>query len=412
MNIVYQEKWDRRISFYIIFFFIISSLNSVIKLLIPLSESLWAIISISSGVLIVLPMLYCIRVVYGRAKNILLLSVLFFATIYILSILLSLLRNEPVDLILKGTAFLTFAWWIPIGVFAYSVTNKKILYEILLKGSYFISILLSIPFIFFLMGLLPGYNMFFAYALILPLLLHINEYICTKKRVLLVVILLEFTAIVLFGSRGPLICLLIYLLSKLIDIKSLTKRILIFFTIAFLALIGKQFMPIVVESAAKILLANEIQSRTINKLATGSISDNTNRTEIWSLTLDMISERPIFGWGLGGEYYTLGKRFGDHIIDNSSTPHNGILQLWVNFGVFLGSGFILFIILPYFQIFKIKDYYLKSLLLIFFSIGVFPKLFISSGFFIAPEVAIYLFLYLFYKKKLKQKTYLAPSRII
>ena len=412
MNIVYQEKWDRRISFYIIFFFIISSLNSVIKLLIPLSESLWAIISISSGVLIVLPMLYCIRVVYGRAKNILLLSVLFFATIYILSILLSLLRNEPVDLILKGTAFLTFAWWIPIGVFAYSVTNKKILYEILLKGSYFISILLSIPFIFFLMGLLPGYNMFFAYALILPLLLHINEYIRTKKRVLLVVILLEFTAIVLFGSRGPLICLLIYLLSKLIDIKSLTKRILIFFTIAFLALIGKQFMPIIVESVAKTLLANEIQSRTINKLATGSISDNTNRTEIWSLTLDMISERPIFGWGLGGEYYTLGKRFGDHIIDNSSTPHNGILQLWVNFGVFLGSGFILFIILPYFQIFKIKDYYLKSLLLIFFSIGVFPKLFISSGFFIAPEVAIYLFLYLFYKKKLKQKTYLAPSRII
>ena len=117
-----------------------------------------------------------------------------------------------------------------------------------------------------------------------------------------------------------------------------------------------KFPTFIVESISKILLVNEIQSRTINKLENGSISGNSNRTEIWSLTLEMISERPIFGWGLGGEYYTLGKRFGDHIIDNSSTPHNGILQLWVNFGVFLGSGFILLIILPYFQIFKIKDY--------------------------------------------------------
>ena len=131
MNKVYEEKWDRRISFYVIFYFIISAFNSVIKLLFQLSEYWWSMISVICGILIIIPMLYSINQVYKRSKRILLNSILLFLVIYLFSIFQSVLRNEPIDLILEGTALLTFAWWIPIGTFTYSVINKKILYDTL-----------------------------------------------------------------------------------------------------------------------------------------------------------------------------------------------------------------------------------------------------------------------------------------
>lgn len=405
MNKVHEEKWDKRISFYIIFYFIISSLNSVIKLTIPIAESSWSTVSVIGGILIISVMLYSVKQVYRRSKKTIILSILFFSVIYISSILLSVIRNEPIDLILKGTAFLTFAWWIPIGIYAYSVFNKKILYEALLYGSYIISLILSFPFLFFLLGIIPGYNMFFSYALILPLILHINEFFQTKRKGLLIISIIEFIALILFGARGPLLSLVFYFIIKLILIKPFKKKFSAFCAVFFLILFGMLILPIATEIFSRKLETKEIQSRTLTKFVAGSESmlDVTNRFEIWNISLNMISERPILGWGLGGEYYTLGKRFGDNRIDNTSTPHNGIIQLWLNFGLFFGSIFLLIIVLPFLNISKIKDLYLNHLLVIFFAIGCFPRFFISSGFFIAPEVAIYFYLFLNYRKMKRVK---------
>ena len=401
MNKVYEEKWDRRISFYVIFYFIISAFNSVIKLLFQLSEYWWSMISVICGILIIIPMLYSINQVYKRSKRILLNSILLFLVIYLFSIFQSVLRNEPIDLILEGTALLTFAWWIPIGTFTYCVINKKILYDTLLRGSYIISILLSFPFYLYILGLLPGYNMFFSYALIFPLILHINEYFRTRNRLLLIISLLELLALLIYGARGPLLSLLIYFVFKLIDIKFIHTRILAFMTILLFTFITFLVSEKVISDFNIELSKYNIQSRTLDLFESGSILFDAGRTEIWKITYDMITEKPFLGWGLGGEYYTLGERFGDHNITNTSTPHNGILQVWVNFGLFFGSLALIIIFKDFKKIFKIKDYYLKNLLLIFFSIGIFPRLFVSSGFFVYPPAAIFIYLIIQYRKKLK-----------
>ena len=105
----------------------------------------------------------------------------------------------------------------------------------------------------------------------------------------------------------------------------------------------------------------------------------------------MIFERPVLGWGLGGEFYRLADYEGAIKVDNSFTPHNGVLQNMVNFGVFIGTIVSLLIIIPYFKIKRIKNIYYHDLVLIFGS-AIVAIFYSASGFFTNPMVAIFLYL--------------------
>ena len=43
-----------------------------------------------------------------------------------------------------------------------------------------------------------------------------------------------------------------------------------------------------------------LESRTLIMLASGMANDTTGREDIWAMCFNMIEEKPILGWGLGG----------------------------------------------------------------------------------------------------------------
>ena len=175
-------RQDKRISFCVILYFIVSAANATIKTVLPISDSLWKPISILFGLIIVSFFCFNFRAVIRRASKLFIGSVMLFVLLYLISIVQSTESGYPIDLIISGSAFNTFIWWIPIGVFAYSVYDKKILYHTLLNGSYIITIILTFSLFGHQVVYGNEYNLFFSYSLILPLLLHLNEFFKTKKN--------------------------------------------------------------------------------------------------------------------------------------------------------------------------------------------------------------------------------------
>jgi O-antigen ligase len=64
------------------------------------------------------------------------------------------------------------------------------------------------------------------------------------------------------------------------------------------------------------------------------LTANLNRSQIWQANLDMIKERPLFGWGYGNY-----KKFREPYYqpypaaDTHAHAHNNFLQVWVDSGV-------------------------------------------------------------------------------
>lgn len=385
-----SEKWDRDISFCIILYYIISSVNGVLKSILLIPESLWGIVSFGFGLIFLYFFLMNLKKIYYRSSRILLGLLFIFAVIYLISILQVTLRGEPFLLLLKGSLFLTFAWWIPLGVATFSVNDKNILYVVLLRGSYIIS---GLQFLNLFFGNSNGqeevltYNMFFGYSIAFPLLLHINEFFRTKKKWFLFIVICEFIALVSYASRGPLLSvsfLLGYIL--LVENRSLKKCIVLIF-------LGGIFY-FAFDRIIEYIVLFGVKSRTLSLLAANEIASDSGRGDIWNVCLQMIQERPFLGWGLGGEYYGISKGIGEVVPTVGATPHNGLLQLLVNFGVLLGSFIGIIIIFSGFVIHRVTDYYHRRLLVIFFSLFILPCLTVGSGFFTNSGVAMYLLLWL------------------
>ena len=396
---------DKQLSFYVIFFFIIQTLNGSIKTILPfLTRGLQSNISLMSGALLLVVMVKNLKYVYRRSGKVFLIAYYIFLLLYAISLAQNMMRGDPVDLLIKDSASWTFIWWIPMGLFVYSVQDKDILYKILLKGSYFISIivLLSVfPIIVLENILLYGkeYNMFFSYMLIFPLILHINEYFKTKKISLLIIGIVELSVLILYGSRGVLLCVLSFFILKIAygQIPFSKKVVAVIFFTFTLVLFIKFSEPLL-----QVLHDFNLSSRTLEKLATHQME--SGRNYVWESGIELIKERPLLGYGLGGEFYQMtyeaSKLLGTGIPPKISdlTPHNGFLQLMLNFGVIFGLLIGIFIVSSILIVKKIIFSSYKDLLIITYSVFIIPAMTVGDGIFVKPGIAIYVFLLLSYNR--------------
>lgn len=394
------EEWDYRISMGCVLYYLMSVLNSTVKIIFP-NSGIVSILSLLTGGVILLGYLQCFPFVVRRSSKVLSLSYFCFIIIYALSYFLIILRDEPVDVMLKGSAFVTFAWWIPLGVFAASIKNLKVLYDTFLRWSYVLLIMLGAMFLYHPLTIYgtTGYNMFFGFNMLIPTLFHINEFSEGKKIKFLVLIILELVMILIYANRGCWLAIVFILFYKLIVLNRNRSRVVtrFFFVGPLLLVLFASGTPLL-QYAFNKLDAYGINSRTINMLLSGNfVSDATNRDIIWENSKRMIEERPVLGWGLGGEFYRLARIEGGEIVDNSFTPHNGVLQNMVNFGVLGGIIATLILVFPYLKMARIKNRYLQNLVLIF-GASIIATFYSASGFFTNPSVAIFIYLYYCHKK--------------
>lgn len=386
--------------------FIASALNYFIKSVFPLSTSKWKSLSIIIAVSILVAYMLCLREVLRRQSKVAFVSILLFTVLYGLSVFFSVSRGDPINIV-QESARSTYLFFIPVGVFAVAVNDKSILYRVMLKASYLLSAMMLFRMFANYNPLYASkegyeYSMSFGYIIIVPTLLHLHEFLRSRKRVLLLLFIIELFSIILYASRGVLLSVFaIVIYESLLGIKRGPKKTFFIILLSGLAVGYLQFGGSMLNNAIGALESQGLKSRTLYMLSQDAIDSDSGRDRLWEISYDLIWEKPVLGWGVGGECYEFNRYLHNDEANIACTSHNGILQAMVQLGIPLGLFLSFLIILPIFKAHRIKDDYLRSIIVVYFCAYAVPCVTFSSGFLVQPQIAIYM--YLFYVSYKKQK---------
>lgn len=162
---------------------------------------------------------------------------------------------------------------------------------------------------------LSEYSMGFGYCILLPMLVLFYQ----RKIYSIIISFLLFMLLVVYGSRGPLLTIAVFLLYILISKKS-------FGLVGLIVVIGLAGFNVFVSYIDSL----GISSRTISMILGGNLDAESNRDVISQKAIDLINANPITGYGLFGDR----KPIGDWC-------HNILLEVFCDFGVILGSILLL-----------------------------------------------------------------------
>lgn len=390
---------DIKLSFYIALFFIISALNSTIKNIFPISNNIWKLISLSLGGVLFLYFISISRIILRRSSKTFFVSLILIFLIYLLSAVIFYTNLNLISNYLVWT-LIGFS----LGICAYSINNYLILHNILIKYSWLITFILSLIIFFPNKQINEEYNMFFSYAMGLPLLLHLNVFIDSKKNLYLFVAIYEFILILLFGSRGIILAIILFILFKFIeaDLSPLKKILYSFIGIVLLLAFSINFNKIG-QGIISFLDSKGLYSRTLTLFfRDNNLLHLSDRDYIWKKCIELINEKPTLGWGVAGEVEPLERKLG--LIAVQTYPHNIALEMMLNFGVIIGIILFLLVLLSIIKILKDNnDQNHKNLMILFYCLGFVPLL-MSGTYLKSPEFFILIFLLLasFNKNKTPQ----------
>lgn len=404
-----EDIKDERVSWFVGAYFISSTANMTMKTVLPIPESMWGMVSMLWGLFIVFFMLRGVRPVLSRSKDLIIKSLAIFLFLFLWSYIFIVLRGEPTSVLVSSIGFPTLLFWIPVGIYACSVKRMEILYHVMLKTSYIITALLVLCFLFRNGTTVDGeeaksYNMFFGYSMAFSSLFQLNEFFRAKKNKFLLLFLFQVALILIYAHRGALLSIGFFIFYKLVlDQGSIIKRV-IWITLLLTAMVAMMFyMEDIAGAALQFLGSLNMESRTLQKMAMAELGESDARDKLRAIAIKMIGERPILGWGIGGECYTLGMRFSPGAeLSVGFSSHNGILQHMLYLGVIIGNIVNILLIAPLFKLHKIKDEYRHGLILVCGSAYFVTTLWSSCDILLKPAVAIYLYLsYFNVKSKMK-----------
>lgn len=390
---------DAKVSWFVGAYFISSVANMTMKTVFPIPESMWGMVSLMWGLFIVFFMIRGIGPVFSRSMNLIVKSIVLFFVLFLWSYTIISLRGEPANVLIRDILIPTLVFWMPVGIYVCSVRRLEILYHILLKTSYVITSLLVLCFLFRNGAAVSGeearsYNMFYGYSMAFSSLFQLNEFFRTRKKVFLILFSFQVVLILLYANRGALLSVGFFIVYKLVFDQRSTVMKVIGITLIILALSALMlYMEEFASLAIRMLGGYNIESRTLQKMAMSELAESDARDDLRAIAIQMINERPILGWGIGGECYTLGMRYsGGSELSVGFSPHNGILQHMLYFGVLFGNIVNILLILPLFKLHKIRDQYRHGLILICGSAYFITTLWTSCDILLKPAVAIYLYL--------------------
>jgi len=133
-----------------------------------------------------------------------------------------------------------------------------------------------------------------------------------------------------FGTRGPVLCLLFLIVIYMLVFQKTHKHLWFFLLVSGVILCLMWFYDDIIQFLKSFFQEAGMNTRIFDLIQSGNIAESSGRNRIQSLLLEAISENP-FGYGIAGDRLLAG-----------SYSHNVLVELWVSYGVFLGS--IIFIV--------------------------------------------------------------------
>ncbi|MCD8150498.1 MAG: O-antigen ligase family protein [Clostridiales bacterium] len=220
-----------------------------------------------------------------------------------------------------------------------------------------------------------SYSLSFGYSVLPFALIFLYLALKTGNKLDLAGAVIDIAFIFVGGSRGPILFLgifgILYILTELRARKVRYKGV-IFGIIAGVTVFLYSAFSAVCTTLNSLLSSIGVQSRFLTMLAEGTITTDTGRNQIWTTAIQMIKEWP-WGYGAMGSRHVLSK------IIIAGYPHSIVLEFLIDFGVVLGSIFL--VVMAYHiirMVFFNKQEAWRGLFLIFFSSAC--ALFISMSF--------------------------------
>ena len=174
------------------------------------------------------------------------------------------------------------------------------------------------------------YSMSLGYYLLLPLLIRLDRFLISYKWYDLVIAAVDFIVILFVASRGPLLCLLAFILLRVAfsnTLSSIKKILLSVVTLVGIILIYENYVNIAIV-ALNLLDKLGRKSRTLNLLLAGSIQYDAGRTRIFSQYWELIEQSPAIGHGLAGSWVI------------STYPHNIAVEILLAYGIPVGLAIL------------------------------------------------------------------------
>lgn len=375
----YEQKDDIRLSSFIALYFFFQSLNLFIKLQ-GFSIPGWTWIP---KVCLAVVLLFCIPSLWNRAKWMSIFAELVLMILFGFSFLLG--NNATVDLLSITVDEITI--FLPLGLCAYAVDNYETMLNVLHRWAIVTHLVLFALFLSVTSQKYLGYTMSVGYAILLQALIMADRAFNRKSIIDISFVIIDTIMIVFLGSRGPLLCLAVYIVIKLFGIASSQRGKVLLLLLGGAFAIGLYFLfPKLItglSNLSKTLFG--IQSRTLRLFVSGNITYDAGRDWYYTYTRDRIAERPLFGWGLGGGW------------SNGTYPHNILYEIILSFGYLLGIPILIWILKQTIFGLFCKDATTRRIILIFFAFSI--SLLFSGSFIMSSSFYILLLLCCKYSRK-------------
>lgn len=151
-------------------------------------------------------------------------------------------------------------------------------------------------------------------------------------------ILFEINVIV-YGHRGALLVTMVMMAIFFIKYVNIQKKLFVGIGGIFVFLLFFTFQEQIVQFLFYLMERMGLESRTLTKLLSGDITDDSERKMIWALMAAAIFNSFPFGRGIGADRLLLGRAMRDGLY-----AHNFILELCLDYGLVLGSIIVFWII--------------------------------------------------------------------
>lgn len=216
---------------------------------------------------------------------------------------------------------------------------------------------------------------------VLPAVMYLIYYASYHKRkIYWVFAIIASVTMFVFGTRGPIMIILVYiaivLTKKAILIpghKKFLAMAVLYAGILFF-IIDDRIFPEIIKSLSRLFGQMGFSSRIFDFYLSGEIVESQGRAELAQKAMDAIINNPALGYGFTSDRYLFGVY-----------PHNFVLELFVHFGVIIGAVILIgLVILTVVAFLKTKGVEKQNNFVLMLAVLVFMKLMVSGSYTIEP----------------------------
>lgn len=377
MVVMYEiiKKKDLMLSLFLALNVLFIFLSNALFVLGPVMENVYTLFSMVSKVFMFVFFVY----LFIRYRNFIKLDTLLIFLLLLLFFLFNYLLFPELNEFQKNTITVFCVMCLPNFVCMRLLSNYTMLFEKMRVISFIVSFLLLFFLIAYFLKLINPYQisayfMGFGYSCTIPAVIVFADFIFSGRKKSIVFFAIDVSVILLFGSRGSflgvvLCCLLLTLFqwkpNKRYSVLNVVKILLLLF-VAFLLFFGAAGLQRKIQNFS-------VESRTIRLLVyENDLSHDSGRSELQKPLLDAFSENYISVRGLNAEYPVIG-----------IYAHNLWVELFFQYGIFLGGFFLVFIMAKMICSVKNYDRTQETVLSVIFGVLSVCMLFFSSSLWIS-----------------------------